>query len=176
MGVRLENHTLKAAYRWIKPYLVSGSNAVTSTFTAGRVFILAFEINEDVIVDGIGINNFATIAGNVTAGIYGPLVNEEAALNAPLAVQSASTAHAGANLPQLIPLSPTLLRQGRYYTAIEFSDATATVSKVNLTSIITSWTGYYDRGGGYGALTDPCPAVLFNTTGVVPIQIVRCQQ
>lgn len=174
MGVELNNPRLKAVNRWIKPYAIAGTAGISGVGTVGRVYMCEFEVTENMIVDAIAFYNHATIAGNVTVGIYGPIVTEETPLNSPLLVESASTAHAGANAVQIISITETSLKIGRYYVAAEFSDGTATFGRLNIYPIVNGWTGYYDRGGGYGALTDPCPATTTPTSST-PNLIVRCK-
>ena len=176
MGVCIRNPSGASEIRWIKPSITNGTQSTSGTLTAGRVHLNHFEVNYPVIVDAIAFYNFATVAGNITVGIYGPIPTEETCLNAPVLVQSASTAMAGANQRQVISLTPTTLRPGRYYVAFETSDATATFGTGTSAGTIIEWIQYYDRGGGYGALTDPCPAV---TNGINPryssTPLVRCQ-
>lgn len=140
-----------------------GIATTSQTVTVGRVYLELFEVTVPTTIDQIVISNAATIAGNFTVGIYGPVVTEETADGAPLAATSASTAHAGANVGQAISLtSAVTLSPGRYYVAVEGSDVTATLNRNSGTEQVAGWKSYYDRGGGYGALTTPCPAT---TTG-----------
>jgi hypothetical protein len=172
MGVRLSNQAPAAQHRWIKTTLW-GPATNTSAVTAGKVRLMHFEVSEAVILDGVLIHNFAVVAGNVTVGVYGPLLAEETALNAPLAATSASTVLAGVNSDQFIDIPATPLREGRYYLAVEFSDAAHTFAQFT-NGIISNLVGYYDRAGGYGALTDPCPAMTANLVTVT--NLIRCVQ
>lgn len=158
MGVRIQN-AISPTYRWIwSPYAYR--NLTTQTTTAGTVYLALVEIPTACVVDGIQILNFATIAGNITVGLY-KVVTEDDATNSILVAESASTALAGANLPQFIAFSSAIaLSAGRYYTAIELSDATHTLGGGSLTGVLmVTHNQSYARGGGYGALTNPCPAV-----------------
>jgi hypothetical protein len=154
--------------RYVKPYHGEGSIVVTSaTYTAGRVYLMLIEIPIDCFIDQITIVNAATIAGNIRVGIYGPIVTEDTAAGAPLVVESASVAHSGANVSQNIALAKTALARGRYYLAFQVDDATATIQRLSNQVQVLGWTQYYDRGGGYGAFTTPCPAVT-NTASNMP--------
>lgn len=166
---------IKPKQRWLFPYYGGYVAAATNqTFTAGRVYLVEFEVIAPVTVDQITWVNGTTAAGNVTVGIYGPLVTEETCAGAAVAVQSASTAQSGTSTPQSVSLTATTLQPGRYYIAIEGSDGTGTLMRQSAQQAqVTGWTQFYDRAGGYGALTDPCPAVT-NSASVAPAIRVRC--
>lgn len=136
----------------------------TSTYTAGRVYIMPFEIPNQCVVTGVDFGNAATIAGNITVGIYSEVTKDTPA-GGTLLGSSASTAHANANNGQTINFAnPIVLGAGVYYIAFEVSDATATIYKSQTVWLITPNSFVYDRGGGYGTLTDPCPAVSLSTS------------
>jgi len=161
MPVQYTSVTPNLARRYIPSGATFGSGSST-TPTAGRVHLSQIQISSPVIATGITFTNVATIAGNVYVGIYA-----EGALNTPaggaLLATSISTAHAGANASQSIDFTaPINLSAGVYYLAIEFSDATATIVRGGNTSFFPGALHSYDRGGGYGALTNPCPAVGTN--------------
>jgi hypothetical protein len=162
-------------YRWLYPHY--GGNAVATnnqaSGTAGRHYLQLFDVAAPVTVDAIVLLNGTTAAGNVTAMIYGPLVTEEDCTGAPLAVASSSVAQTGTSVPQIIPLADTVLMPGRYYVGIEFSDVTGTFLRSSSTSQVTGWAQTYDRGGGYGAPTNPAPACT-NSSVNCPLR-VRCK-
>lgn len=162
----------KAEPRWIRPYACIGFIPTTAFPVVGRVYMQEFEVTESVIIDGILIHNYAVVAGNVTVGIY-RLVTEESSTNADLVVECASTALAGTNIAQLIPLAQTQLTPARYYAAVEYSDVTHTYGKFNNGCMVREWIMYYDRAGGYGALTNPCPAGASGSS-TIPTMLVRC--
>jgi hypothetical protein len=166
MGVFLNNKTLAAVRRWIKPYMWSHVVSTSTNSTAGRVRLSEFEITEPTAIDGILIYNFATVAGNVRVGIYGSIPTEETAVNSSLVVESADTVLSGTTRGQFIDLAQTTLPTGRYYLACQFSDVTHTFAQnTNANpSVISGWSQTYDRVGGYGAFTNPCPAVSALTT------------
>lgn len=165
----------KSPSRWIAPFF-GGFNitGATANPTAGRVYLLLFEVLTPCIVDRITISNGGTVAGNVTAGIYGPISTEETCNNSAVLVQSASTALSGTNAGQDITITDTVLNPGRYYVAVEFSDATHLYGRNNNQNVVTGSGQIYDRGGGYGALTNPCPAPTSTPTNM-PLVRVRCK-
>lgn len=173
MGIRLDNNNPKE-HRFITPFhFYPGIGGQAPTI--GRVYLSLFEVDSAVTIDQVSFY-IVTANGNVTMGIYGPLTTEETAAGAPLAATTASTALSGTNGGQWISLtSSVVLQPGRYYLATEFSDGTATFGKIGSYPLNSGWAQYYDRGGGYGALTDPCPA----TTAAGSLSVcgsVRCVQ
>lgn len=164
MTTGVGNWTQPGKHRFLTP-ITYGPASATFTMTAGRVYLAEFQIPQATTVDRIGWYNFATVAGNVTVGIYGPLATEDTPQGAPLAV-SVEVAMNGASAAQVATITTTTLQAGRYYVALEVSDVTATIGRVNATQPFTPTNFYYDRGGGYGALTDPCPASGVTGTAV----------
>jgi hypothetical protein len=159
--------------RWIHsihPLLNGGGSSQTAT--AGRVYVSLIEVTVRSVVDRISWTNGATVAGNVRVGIYGPLVTEETCLGASLIVESASTAQAGVNVVQSITISATL-EPGRYYIAWQSDDNTATFMRSTGNNYLTGSVQIYDRGGGYGAFTTPCPAVTDDEAVAIQIRL-RC--
>jgi hypothetical protein len=109
--------------RWVKPFFYS-MNTTSQAATPGRVYLLEFELQNDAFIDGVSYLIGSAVAGNVTAGIYGPVGAEETCNAAPVLVQSNSVPQSGnPNQDQLIPFPKTLAREGRYYVAIEFDSA-----------------------------------------------------
>ncbi len=161
--------------RYIKPshWAIASTSA---TYTAGTVYLEQIEVRTDSFVDAIVISNAATIAGNITVGVYGPvaLATEDPSA-AVMIVESASTAHSGANMSQAVTFTETFLPKGKYYLAFEASDATATVNRHANVRQVTGWTGTYARGGGYGALTNPCPTYT-ETASNMPGMLLRASQ
>jgi len=169
------NTTSKPKRRWLTPYLTTVASTSQAAAAIGRVYLMEFEVPTTVTVDAVAWENAATVTGNVTVGIYGPIITEETCAGAAVKVQSASTAVGSANTTQTIALTPTVLTPGRYYVALEFDSTTTTFYRsASVTGgIIAGMAQTYDRASGYGALTNPCPAV---TTGAIfPGIFVRCQ-
>jgi hypothetical protein len=157
LGVKLNNPKIKKVVRYLAPTQV-GISSASSTFTAGRVYLQQIIIDEAVTATGITFSNVATVAGNIYVGIYAEGSTDTPVGGAVLAT-SASTAQAGANYPQTISFASSVgLPAGSYYLAIQFSDATATINRASSALLLAGSSFQYDRGGGYGAFTDPCPA------------------
>jgi hypothetical protein len=168
-GTRL--HQTQTHSRWIKPYH-AGVGSTSQVATAGTVVLSLFEVNEDCVVDAINWVNAATVAGNVRVGIYGPISTEETATGAALLYDSGDIVQSGTNTTQQHILStPKVLRRGRYYVAIEFSDGTATYMRQANQRQVTGWGATYARSGGYGALTDPSPTVTETGSGIPAIYL-----
>ncbi len=161
--------------RWLFPFHGGMTPPATDQIpTAGRVYLNEFEVPEGAVVDAIAFDNSGVVAGNVTAGVYGPITTEETCNARPVIVQSASTAVAGINSAQTVTFTATYLKPGRYYAAVEFSDGATMTSKRHTGVQMFIGAGqHYDRGGGYGALTDPCPAPTENFTTLIAVR-VRC--
>lgn len=140
--------------------------------TAGRVMLVPIQIEFQMTLDRIGLLKGATIAGNLIVGIYED--NGDTPFDGALVVESASVAmSAGTFRKQEITIANTLLDPALYWLAIETDDTTAVVygfpSTLSYEGTLQAY--YYDRAGGYGALTDPCPAVVRESEA--PVLYVR---
>src|SRR5574343_174620 len=157
---------------WLAPFhggfMISTSSA---TATAGRVYLQEFEVLARQKLDAVVLTNQATVAGNVIVGIYGPVATQEVSTGLPLLVESSSTALSGVNSPQVITFSEITVNPGLYYVAIEFSDATHTFTRQPSQTTMTGLTSYYDRAGGYGALTNPTPTTTNNASAFPMLRI-----
>lgn len=171
--VAIGDHSHNVAGRWLKPHQ-SGIADTSETFVVGRVMAAMFDIPVTAMLDGVAYVVGATAAGNVRVGIYGPLASRttDTCEAAPLLVESASTAQDGINTPQLITFTATLAEAGVYYAALEGSDVTGTYMRlIDQSQAPGVLTAYYDRAGGYGALTNPCPAVTESGTSVPGLRV-----
>jgi hypothetical protein len=163
---------LKRKQRWIKPYH-HGAPATSQIATAGRVYLAEFEVQTTVTVDQIAWSNLATVAGNLRVGIYGPLVTEETCAGAALIYDSGDIVMSGINTAQAHTFSANkTLTPGRYYLALQSDSSTATFARDNQLVLVTGWGQTYDRSGGYGAFTNPCPAVA-SSSAVIGLRL-RC--
>lgn len=169
-------NALRTATAWITPYQSMPIAATQQAFVAGRVFYLLFEVGSaGAWVDAIAYQTGSPVAGNVTLGIYGPLATREVIEGATLIATSASTSQAGAtvNLSQTVALTASaFLPPGQYGACLEGSDTGGSYLRGTNQPKVTGQTGYYDRAGGYGALTTPCPAVTI-TSSLIPNLSVR---
>ena len=157
--------------RWIKPYHYA-IGATSQTFTAGRVLLTEFEVLNDCTADAISYTSVGTLSGSVIVGIYGPIGTEETCSGSSLIVQQSHTPTT-TNSAQLISISGTSLVKGRYYLALEGEDALNTYTRESNVEKVEGWGQFYTRAGGYGELTNPCPAVT-NTSSAIPGMLVRC--
>jgi len=117
-----------------------------------------FEVTSPITIDAVVIRNDTVVDGNVIVGIYGPVNTPEEAAGSALIVESSSTALVGTSSAQTITFAETTLQAGLYFVAAEYSSSTHTYSRGTASTFVNGWTQYYERGGGYGALTNPCPA------------------
>jgi len=170
MGVSIKNFE-PSKTRWIKPfqwYIATSS----ITATPGKVMLVEFEITKPQTVDGISIFNHTVVSGNVLVGLYGPITTEEVAQGSNLIATSNSTALNGTSAGQFIPFTSNInLSIGRYYAAVQYDDITHTYGRFNNTVTIPGWSQYYDRVGGFGAFTNPCPATTPQATPTPQITI-----
>lgn len=160
--------------RWITP-IHSGVAFTSQTFTAARVRLAMFDLGpaaDPIVVDGVTYIVGDVSAGEVTAGVYGPVsLTADAPDGSSVIVESSSVAQAAPGTLQHVSFSPTSLRPGVYYVALEGSDATGTYLRQSNQRQAPGITGYYDRAGGYGALTSPCPAMSESGVSVPGMRI-----
>lgn len=155
--------------RWVKPYF-SGVAATDATPVVGRVFLLQFELYKACTIDGVVVSLGTVSSGNLRVGIYGPVAfTTDTCAGASLVVESSSTAQTATNGPQLISLTQTSLAAGKYYVALQFDNTTARYSRLTNQNQVDGWSQYYDRSGGYGAFTSPCPTITNSGTNMPSI-------
>jgi hypothetical protein len=162
--------------RWIFPfydYAAGGSQAAG----AGRVLGSEFQPLGPCNAAGIAYEVGSVSNGNVRVGIYGPATAPEEMAGTAVIAESADTAQGSINTGQTVLFAtPVSLAPGSlYYAAIEFSSATGTFLRIVTSVSVTGFLPYYDRSGGYGALTNPAPAVLHNINALRPVLKVLCQ-
>jgi hypothetical protein len=98
-------------------------------------------------------------------GIYRD--NGDTPVGGAVVVQSASIAKSGTNRTQEFTVATTSLQPGLYWIALVSDENTTKFDRYGVSEFFTGGTffaAYYDRGGGYGALTDPCPAITALTS------------
>lgn len=157
--------------RWINPHH-GGVAATSQTFTVGRVELAQFTVPETCVVDGLAYTVGATAAGNVIGGIVGPIaLTADIADGAPVIAQSASTAQGAINTPQVLTWTPVTLAPGIYYACLEGGDVTGTYFRQSNGQQAPGWSAQYDRAGGFGALTDPTPAVTATGSAIPGLRI-----
>jgi len=149
----LETMVLKRRYITgpLFPYSI-GSLALG---TAGRVYLIPIDIPWPVTIDRIIYQVGTTSAGNVRVGIYREGPTADSPTGGVLVVESASVAQSTANYLQLATVADTVLTPGQYFVGIQGDDVTGTLQKSSTGVGAAAFT--YDRAGGYGAFTNPCP-------------------
>ncbi len=160
--------------RLINPSFPLMRNPFQQAFgAAGRVWLLPIDVCWTVVVDRIVFSVGVNSAGNIRVGIYRSEANPDDPTGEELVVESASVAQAAANVLQYVTIADTTLTTGRYWIAVQGSDALGEFFRINLgtTSPANLQAWLYNRAGGYGAFTDPCPALA--TTNLMPILFLR---
>lgn len=158
--------------RIFKRYLISGvfdnsyvSTASTQTGVAGRVYLCPITVPTLMTFDTIGceVSTKGEAATTVTLGIY-PSSGDAPDGTAPSLSTTMAADGATAGF-QEVTISDLQLVQGEYFAALETADTTIVVRKAGASAGTATVTNtkflsgcYYDRSGGYGALTNPCPA------------------
>ncbi|MCL4435785.1 MAG: hypothetical protein M1503_11495 [Thaumarchaeota archaeon] len=130
--------------------------------TAGRVYLARVVVPYKCEVDGISYQVGGASAGNVRAGLYAEGATPDIPDAGVLKAESASTAMGAVNTMQFVPFSAAVvLDPGLYYMGLQ-ADATAIAGAASFNVHYEAGVGgacrYYDRVGGYGAFTTPCPA------------------
>jgi hypothetical protein len=166
---------LRIGRRYLRPYHGEGQVATTDAVSAGanRVYLELVEIPEDCYVDQMTYIVGTAGVGSVILGLYSLGTAEDTAAGGTVVVQRAQTAQSTSALtPQNVALTETFIRKGRYYAAFEISDVTGHYLRHANQHQVIGWGQFYDRGGGFGSLTDPCPAVT-NTGSNLPMIAIR---
>ncbi len=142
-------------------FLPNGSADITGT--AGRVFLCPIQIEEPTLVDAFQCQTSAQggAGTKLTMGLY--QAASDIPDGQPVVVQAETAADNGGGITEAA-FTPMILSPALYYLALETADGV--VGFYRMTGIyVTSatfvpkfWGCYYDRAGGYGALTNPCPA------------------
>ena len=158
--------------RWVHEFTLVTREAA-GVGTIGRVFLFPIEVPVDLTIDRITVAYRATVAGNVRVGIYADAPAGDTPLAGVLQVESASVAKIGANRHHDIVVANTYLAKGLYWKAVQSDEVTTTfVEHAQYGTVpITRQPYYYDRVAGYGAFTDPCPAIT--AVGFSPIGYLR---
>lgn len=147
-------------YLW--PQFQHGNAGTYAIANIGRVYLVPIVVLQKINFDRL-CYMCTTTNGNVRMGIYrdgGNTPNGGA-----LIVESASTAMGAILKPLELTVTEATISRGLYWLGFESDVATAVLRRFdqNYSQVGTLQTYYYDRGGGYGAFTDPCPAVAVLT-------------
>lgn len=149
---------VRPAYaRYLRSSFLGLYNPLSIAFgIAGRINIVPIDVAWAVVIDKIIYVVGSVAAGNVRLGIYRQGAEDTPRAGA-LVVESASVPQAAVHTIQMVSVADTLLTPGQYYLAIQGDNATGTLWRYYDTGCSFAWR--YDRGGGYGAFTTPCPEV-----------------
>lgn len=124
----------------------------------GNVYLRPFEVEYPLTVDEITLF-IINAAGNIIQGIYDDGPAGDTPEGGAVLAEHASLAAVGGG--QSVALALTALEEGLYWVAFEASDNAIRIASTNTNTLLeanSTLTQYrYARGGGYGALTDPCP-------------------
>lgn len=148
---------------WIVPWRAQSDRTRVAS-VAGRVYMIAVDVSHKVLIDQIHSALGAAVGGNAIVGIYRSSVGTPEAQ--PLVYGSPSIATAGSVVNHAVNL---ILQPGQYFIATQVDGNVANCMQhppqVGFPMFAPSDTTlgcYYDRAGGYGLLTDPCPAVTYH--------------
>jgi len=136
----------------------------------GRVYLIPVQVPFRLTVDRLGIVWEAiAIDGNIILGIYAD--NGDTPVGGAVIAETASTPNSGSAgggyTTQEIAITDLQLEPDLYWFASEHSvinNYYGIGGSAALAGTLVGGNGtlagyYYNRGGGYGALTNPCPAV-----------------
>jgi len=170
-AVGIELRSAPPVGRWLIP-AHGGIAATSQTFTVGRVYLLQFEVTAGCLLDGLSYVVGAASAGNVIGGVIGPVTRTADTPAAGVVfAQSASTGQGTANAAQMLTWTATYARPGIYYAALEGSDVTGTYMRLGNQVQAAGLGATYDRGGGFGALTDPTPAITETGSALLGLRV-----
>lgn len=156
--------------RYLPPIFNFNCNFSLTVVTA-RVYLTPIQVPVRMTVEAIAAAMVGTSAGNRIAGIYKD--NGNTPVGGALVVESASDAKVGTYQRDEISIADTQVEPGIYWLAYESDEATSILMSdaAGFTVGGTLQNCYYDRGGGYGALTNPCPAIT--NTSLCPVLFLR---
>jgi hypothetical protein len=147
--------------RYIKPSIPLFYITGVIPGTAGRTHLISLDVYWPVIVDRVLYIASSVSDGNVRGAIYNEGSTADSPEGGTLVVESASTAMGAIQALHPLTISDTALQPGRYWLALQTDSATAKFRSFYSDAGVQCY--YYDRSGGYGAMTDPCPTVTAET-------------
>ncbi len=158
--------------RYIRGPLLPYGIASSAFGTAGRVWVVPIDVPWPVIIDRIIYQVGSVSAGNVRVGLYREGETVDSAAGADLVVESASVAQSAAGYIQMVTVTATILTPGQYFGVIQGSNTTGTYQQSYDSALL--FASYYNRTGGYGAFTDPCPTLTGDY--ITPFLILRVKE
>lgn len=132
------------------------SEGTDTTPVVTETYLAEIYVPETVTITGVAIFNGSAVDGNVTIGIYD--------INGTLVGKSASTAQAGTDAYQRVPLALTLV-PGSYWVAVQMDD---TDGRLN-THVFGNFGAGKLTGQTYGTMPSGIAVPTTFTTGLGPI-------
>ena len=139
--------------RWLHTPVIATVFGSTAFGAAGRVFLGQLIVPNTLEIDRIGYQVGTVSAGNIRLGLYREGPTPERPDGGALVVETGSVAQIAVTSLQLIAIPPTLLRRGRYWTAVQGDDVLGTYYMQRDDAGVIG--PFYDHA--YGPFTDPCP-------------------
>lgn len=159
-----QHRPLRKRYaRFLVPVRGNALSSSVAVGTSGRIFATMLEVPTRCQATAIRFANGATVAGNVRAAVYGPVVTADTMAGASLVVESADTALSGASTEMAVSLTATTLQPGTYYVCLQFDNTTHTVIRSSANTIMPlGCTQRVDQT--YGAYPGTAPAMTNDQT------------
>lgn len=120
----------------------AGFNGNGAWPTANRAFVVQMIIESPMTITQMAVGNAATVAGNLSVGIYDQQFSR--------LVTSGAVAMAGATAVQVFDITDTALNPGVYYFAMSSDSTTATFNRAQV-------NGNFLRCGGVGYMETAHP-------------------
>lgn len=171
-GVWPSGTNLASQTRWVSPTAPAVPTTTASPGGAGRVYAAHFELTRCQVI-GVAVFNGGTVAGNVRAGVYGPISTPETLQGLSLVCQSADTTVAGVNATQVITLPTTTVARGQYYVCTTYSSTSTVWYRGALIAMPTGLERFFDQT--YGGLPSFAPAAGDITVNIRPYIMLLTQ-
>jgi len=138
-----------------------GYNSLRTFVVIGTVYLALIEVRWKTEIDQIMYRVGGTQAGNIRVGLYREGTTIDDPTGGELIVESGSVAQIGVQRLHAVDVAPTVLEPGRYYAALQGDDITGTYLAIQNASTACPWSATYAHG--FGAFTDPCPALTLES-------------
>ena len=148
--------TKDATYRYLSSLSLDLAEEPINGWTAGRVHLVEIAVPDAVTVDRIMTMIGGSGTGNVRFGIYKEGATAHSPDGGELVIESAAIdVSAYSRGLAAMTIAETALAAGIYFLAFQASaDTVYLYTSYDVVGVLGS---YYDRAGGFGAFTDPCP-------------------
>lgn len=167
----------KTNIRYIKPLHWAPASTSLASPADGRVSLALVQVTQRCQLKAIGWINGSAVQDNIYVGLYNAVWD---AANARFTAAGGSIKYTSPELTQVgtnvyqehILTTNVVLEEGFYYMFIETEGTTTTYQRQANQDQSTGWVQFYTRSGGFGAPTDPCPAITA-TGSNVPAMTLR---